>query len=55
LRTFLPGNFFPPPHKHSYSTYQKILTQARSDWKNSPFPSLMPDLIAAPAAEVDKK
>jgi hypothetical protein len=35
LRAFLPDNFLPPKGKHPYSSYQAILTRARSDWKKN--------------------
>ena len=34
LRAFLPDNFLPAEGKHPYSSYQKILTGARSEWKH---------------------
>jgi hypothetical protein len=34
LREFLPIKFLPPKGKHPYSTYQKILTDARSKWNS---------------------
>ncbi len=40
LRRFLPPKFLPATG-HPYSTYQRILTRARSEWKNSPFPTIM--------------
>ena len=33
LGEFLPIKFLPPKGQHPYSTYQKILTDARSEWK----------------------
>jgi hypothetical protein len=38
LRKFLPGNFLPPTGQHPCSTYQKILTDARSEWNLGRFP-----------------
>jgi hypothetical protein len=38
LRKFLPPKFLPPTDQHPYSTYQKILTDARSEWKLGHFP-----------------
>jgi len=34
LRPFVPDNFLPVEGKHPYSSYQRILTSARSRWKN---------------------
>jgi hypothetical protein len=33
LRSLLPDKLIPPRKKHPYSTYQNILTHARSEWK----------------------
>jgi hypothetical protein len=38
LRKFLPSNFLPPMGQHPCSTYQKILTDARSEWNLGRFP-----------------
>ena len=38
LRDFLPSNFLPPVDQHPYSTYQRILTDARSEWDLGHFP-----------------
>jgi hypothetical protein len=38
LRQFLPGKFLPPTGQHPYSTYQRILTDARSEWNLGHFP-----------------
>jgi hypothetical protein len=40
LREFLPPKLL-PKDGHPFSTYQRILTRARSEWKNSPFPAIM--------------
>ena len=37
-RYFLPMNFLPPADQHPYSTYQKILTDARFEWNLGHFP-----------------
>jgi hypothetical protein len=39
LREHLPDGFVPSPEKHPYSSYQRVLTRARSDWDNSPLSS----------------
>jgi hypothetical protein len=38
LRDFLPSNFLPPVDQHPYSTYRRILTDARSEWDLGHFP-----------------
>ena len=38
LREFLPIKFLPPKGQHPYSTYQKILTDARYEWELGHFP-----------------
>jgi hypothetical protein len=38
LRDFLPPKFLPPKDQHPYSTYQRILTDARSEWERGHFP-----------------
>jgi hypothetical protein len=38
LREFLPIKFLPPKGQHPYSTYQKILTDARYEWNLGHFP-----------------
>jgi hypothetical protein len=38
LRDFLPSKFLPPSDQHPYSTYQRILTDARSEWNLGRFP-----------------
>jgi hypothetical protein len=38
LRKFLPIKFLPPKGQHPYSTYQKILTDARYQWELGHFP-----------------
>jgi hypothetical protein len=38
LREFLPIKFLPPKGQHPYSTYQKILTDARYEWDLGYFP-----------------
>jgi hypothetical protein len=40
LREFLPPNLL-PAGGYPFSTYQRILTHARSEWKNSLFPTIM--------------
>jgi hypothetical protein len=38
LRKFLPRNFLPPADQHPSATYQRILTDARSEWNLGRFP-----------------
>jgi hypothetical protein len=35
LRARLPHDFLPSSNKHPYSSYQRVLTRARSNWRNS--------------------
>jgi hypothetical protein len=39
LRAHLPEGLIPARNKHPYSSYQRILTRARSDWSSSPLPA----------------
>jgi hypothetical protein len=55
LREYLPGDFLPTSDKHPYSSYERILSSARSDWNNSQFQSQMLELIAPRATEMDQK
>ena len=41
LRKYLPDRFVPAPKKHPYSSYQRVLTRARSEWNSSRLPSEM--------------
>jgi hypothetical protein len=38
LRKFLPSEFLPPTGQHPCSTYQRILSDARSEWNLGQFP-----------------
>jgi hypothetical protein len=55
LRNFLPAELLPPKRKYPYSSYQRILTQARYDWNNSAMPQRMMRLIASQPGETDQK
>ena len=55
LREYLPSDFLPTSNKHPYSSYERILSSARSDWNNRQFQSQMPELIALRATEMDQK
>jgi hypothetical protein len=48
LRAYLPANFIPAKGKHPFSSYQRILTDARVDWKKTSIPSHWLDRIKKP-------
>lgn len=39
LKPYLPESLRPKNGRHPYGSYQKILTQARTAWQDSPYPS----------------
>jgi hypothetical protein len=41
LRDYLPDDFLPRSGRHPYSSYQRILTRARSAWRRSTLPTEM--------------